>query len=113
MRIETIDSSGQGVVIENFPDERGEALTQFATDNRSRLGSAARDMEPLTHLVGQLAFLETEARPEEFEARFYRDLLPGGCITSEAGEWAETVLHRATGRVGKGKRIHPSARPPM
>lgn len=113
MRIETIDSAGQPVAIDNFPDERGEELTQFVTDNRSKLGIGTRDMEPMTHLVGQLAFLETEARPEEFEERFYRELLPGGCITSAAGEWAETVLHRTTGRTGKGRRIHPSGRPPM
>lgn len=113
MRIQTIDSSGAPVVIDNFPDERGEELNAFVTDNRAKLGIVAHDMEPMTHLVGQLAFLETEARPEEFEERFYRELLPGGCITSEAGEWAETVLHRTTGRTGKGRRIHPSGRPPM
>lgn len=107
MRIQTIDSAGAPVVIENFPDERGEELTQFVRDNASRFG--ARDMEPMSHLVGQLAFLETEARPQEYEERYYRALLPGGCVTSEAGEWAEVVLHRTTDRTGKGRRIHPSA----
>lgn len=106
MRIQTIDSSGSPVIIDNFPDERGEELTQFVRDNAARFG--ARDMEPMTHLVGQLAYLETEARPQEYEERFYRVLLPGACVTSEAGEWAETVLHRTTDRTGKGKRVHPS-----
>jgi hypothetical protein len=109
MRIQTIDTSGSPVIIDNFPDERGEELTQFARDNASRFGVSARDMEPMTHLVGQLAYLETEARPQEYEERFYRVLLPGGCVTSEAGEWAETVLHRTTDRTGKGRRVHPSA----
>lgn len=106
MRIQTIDSSGSPVIIENFPDERGEELKEFVQDNANRLG--ARDMEPMTHLVGQLAYLETEARPQEYEERFYRTLLPGGCVTSEAGEWAETVLHRTTDRTGKGRRVNPS-----
>ena len=108
MRIQTIDSSGAPVVIENFPDQRGEELTQFVRDNALKLVGSTRDMEPMTHLVGQLAFLETEARPVEYEPRFYRKLLPGDCVTSEAGEWAETVLHRTTDRTGKGRRVHPS-----
>lgn len=108
MRIQTIDSSGAPVIIDNFPDQRGEELTEFVRDNAVRLVGSARDMEPMTHLVGQLAFLETEARPVEYEPRFYRELLPGACITSAAGEWAEVVLHRVTDRTGKGKRVHPS-----
>lgn len=108
MRIQTIDSSGSPVVIDNFPDERGEELQEFVRDNALKLVGSVRDMEPMTHLVGQLAFLETEARPAEYEPRFYRGLLPGDCITSQAGEWAETVLHRTTDRTGKGRRVHPS-----
>jgi hypothetical protein len=108
MRIQTIDGERQPVVIENFPDDRGEELTQFVQDNRHRFG-IGRDMEPMTHLVGQLAFLETEARPQEYEERFYRRLLPGGCVTSGVGEWAETVIHRKTDRTGEGRFIHPSA----
>jgi hypothetical protein len=65
-------------------------------------------MEPMTHLVGQLAFLETEQRVKEYEPRKYREMLPGDCITQEAGEWAETVLHRVKDRTGKAKRVHPS-----
>lgn len=107
MRIQTIDSERRPVVIDNFPDERGEELTEFVHDNARKLGFSARDMEPMTHLVGQLAYLETEARPQEYEERQYRSLVD---VTSEAGPWAETVIHRKTDRTGKGRRVHPSGR---
>lgn len=108
MKISTIDGTGQDVVIDNFPDQRGEELVKFVTDNAGHIGFSARDMEPLTHVVGQLAFQETEARVKEYEPRKYREMLPGDCITQEAGEWAETVVHRVKDRTGKAKRVHPS-----
>jgi hypothetical protein len=109
MRIETIDGTGAPVVVENFPDYRHEELVSFVSDHAGKLGFRAKDMEPLTHLVGQLAFLEAEPRATEYEDRYYRTLLPGDCVTSEAGEWAETVLYRIKDRRGKMARIHPSA----
>jgi hypothetical protein len=106
VKIQTIDGAGQPVVIDGFPAARHAALTRFVNtlDLERHPGN---DMEPNTHVVGQLAFLETQALAAEYEPRKYQELL-GPCITSEAGEWAETVLYRITDRTGKGKRINPS-----
>lgn len=107
MRIQTIDSAREIVVIDDFPDQRYHAIR----DGLLRipdLGLNVRDAEPANFLTGQLAYLETVARSVDFEDRYYEQFLPG-CITSEAGPWAEVVNYKVKLRSGRGKRIHPGA----
>lgn len=108
MRVQTIDSSGDDVVIEDFPDRRYAEIHDGISLLAPQLGFRARDAEPVAFLTGQFSYLETEARNVDYEDRYYQSLL-GPCITSEAGEWAEVVNYRIKDRAGRGKRISPKA----
>lgn len=109
MKVQTIDSSGNDVVIEDFPDRRYAEIHDGIRSLAPRIGLSVRDAEPIGFLTGQLSYLETEVMAAEYEERKYQKFL-GPCITSEAGEWAETVLYRIKDRTGKGRRISPKSK---
>lgn len=58
-------------------------------------------------LISQLAYTEAQTFEVMREPLQYAQLIP---ISSAAGEWAETIRYETSDNVGRGRRIHGSAK---
>lgn len=97
---------GDGRTVE-VDDSRFQAFDSLRTHpEASRLligdGLTGRDaQEALAFMVSQLAYTESSVFERQYQPMQYEQLIP---ITSEAGEWADSIRYEIYDYAGRGKR---------
>jgi hypothetical protein len=101
MKLKTIVIGDRSVQVD---EQRYEQFNVLAGDSRAMAitGLTGRDaQEAMAFLVSQLAYTEAQVFERQYTPMQYEQFLP---ITSEAGEWVDTIRYEIYDYAGRGKR---------
>jgi hypothetical protein len=94
---------GDGRTVE-VDDIRYHAFDSLRAAQPVILGQTGRDAdEAMAFIVSQLAYTESQVFERQYTPMQYEQLL-AGCITNEAGEWADSIRYEMYDYAGRGKR---------
>lgn len=111
--MEKLTKTAIDAAIKSYQTSRSAELTPYASDFAKAMGSPgvptgswAKDAgQGLSFMISQLAYTEAQTFAKQYVPMQYQMLVP---VSTEAGEWAESIRYETTDSVARGKRVSGS-----